>query len=83
MKMTRRGFVGTVGLGSAAGLLASAGLTSKKANAASSYEAQAVYDGGIMQLNQNEVHVAPVLRQWRRFAPMLISVSVEAMRRIM
>ena len=54
MKMTRRGFVGTVGLGSAAGLLASAGLTSKKANAASSYEAQAVYDGGIMQLNQNE-----------------------------
>ncbi|MBL4582866.1 MAG: histidinol-phosphate aminotransferase family protein [Gammaproteobacteria bacterium] len=54
MKMTRRGFVGTVGLGSVAGLLSSTGLTSKNANAASNYEAEAVYDGGIMQLNQNE-----------------------------
>lgn len=54
MKMTRRGFVGTIGLGSAAGLLSSAGLTSKHANAASSYEDEVVYDGGIMQLNQNE-----------------------------
>jgi len=54
MKMTRRGFVGTLGLSSAAGLLSSAGLTSKNANAASNYEADAVYDGGIMQLNQNE-----------------------------
>ena len=35
MKMTRRGFVGTIGLGSAAGLLSSAGLTSRHANAAS------------------------------------------------
>ena len=33
MKMTRRGFVGTIGLGSAAGLLSSAGLTSRNANA--------------------------------------------------
>lgn len=54
MKMTRRGFVGTIGLGSAAGLLSSAGLTNKNANAASSYEDEVVYDGGIMQLNQNE-----------------------------
>lgn len=54
MKMTRRGFVGTIGLGSAAGLLSSAGFTSRYANAASSYEADPVYDGGIMQLNQNE-----------------------------
>lgn len=54
MKMTRRGFVGTIGLGSAAGLLSSAGLSNKKANAASSYEDETVYDGGIMQLNQNE-----------------------------
>jgi len=53
MKMTRRGFVGTIGLGSAAGLLSSAGLTSRHANAAS-YADEAVYDGGIMQLNQNE-----------------------------
>tara|TARA_B110000483_G_scaffold20191_1_gene22360 strand:+ start:197 stop:496 length:300 start_codon:yes stop_codon:yes gene_type:complete len=54
MKMTRRGFVGTIGLGSAAGLLSSAGLTSRNANAASSYESDPAYDGGIMQLNQNE-----------------------------
>lgn len=54
MKMTRRGFIGTVGLGSAAGLLAGTGLTARNANAASSYEATPVYDGGIMQLNQNE-----------------------------
>ncbi len=54
MKMTRRGFVGTVGLGSAAGLLSSAVFTSRHANAASSYEDEKVYDGGIMQLNQNE-----------------------------
>ena len=54
MKMTRRGFVGTIGLGSAAGLLSSAGFVSRNANAASSYEAEPVYDGGIMQLNQNE-----------------------------
>ncbi len=54
MKMTRRGFVGTLGIGSAAGLLSSAGLTSKYANAASSYDDEVVYDGGIMQLNQNE-----------------------------
>jgi len=53
MKMTRRGFVGTIGLGSAAGLLSSAGLTSRHANAAS-YADEVVYDGGIMQLNQNE-----------------------------
>lgn len=54
MKMTRRGFVGTIGLGSAAGLLSSAGLAPKKALAASSYDDNKVYDGGIMQLNQNE-----------------------------
>jgi histidinol-phosphate aminotransferase len=54
MKMTRRGFVGTLGIGSAAGLLSSAGLTGKHANAASSYEDEVIYDGGIMQLNQNE-----------------------------
>lgn len=54
MKMTRRGFVGTIGLGSAAGLLTATSLSTRNANAAASYDDETVYDGGIMQLNQNE-----------------------------
>ena len=52
MKMTRRGFVGTIGLGSAAGLLSSAGLTSRKQTLAQAESG--VFDNGVMQLNQNE-----------------------------
>ena len=56
MKITRRGFVGTIGLGAAAGLLSKTTLTGTGAAAATpgpTPEAR-VYDGGIMQLNQNE-----------------------------
>jgi histidinol-phosphate aminotransferase len=56
MKMTRRGFVGTLGLGAAAGLLTKSALDRRTVYAAPegvTPEAR-VYDGGIMQLNQNE-----------------------------
>ena len=56
MKITRRGFVGTLGLGAAAGLLSKTAITGTGAEAAApgpTPEAR-VYDGGIMQLNQNE-----------------------------
>ena len=56
MKITRRGFVGTIGLGAAAGLLSKTAVTGRSAEAAapgSTPEAR-VYDNGIMQLNQNE-----------------------------
>lgn len=56
MKITRRGFVGTIGLGAAAGLLSKAAITGTGVEAATpgvTPEAR-VYDGGIMQLNQNE-----------------------------
>ena len=56
MKITRRGFVGTLGLGAAAGLLSNT--VSKGSGAAAATPGPTpetrVYDGGIMQLNQNE-----------------------------
>ena len=55
MKTTRRGFVGTIALGTAAGMLAGTTLISKSANAQTRAAAKSgVFDGGIMQLNQNE-----------------------------
>ncbi len=55
MKMTRRGFVGTLGLGTAAGILSG---SIRKVHAAelavTATPEMRVYDGGIMQLNQNE-----------------------------
>lgn len=55
MKITRRGFVGTIGLGAAAGLLSRTAITGSTAHAAAGATPETrVYDGGIMQLNQNE-----------------------------
>lgn len=55
MKMTRRGLITTLGIGTAASLLAGAGLTARSAQAQTREAALAgVYDNGIMQLNQNE-----------------------------
>ena len=55
MKITRRGFVETVGLGTAAGVLSDAFVFSRPANAQTRVESHSgVYDNGIMQLNQNE-----------------------------
>ena len=55
MKVTRRGFVGTVGLGTAAGVLSDTSFFSRPANAQTRVESRSgVYDNGIMQLNQNE-----------------------------
>ena len=55
MKITRRGFVETVGLGTAAGVLSDAFFFSRPANAQTRVESHSgVYDNGIMQLNQNE-----------------------------
>ena len=55
MKITRRSFVGTVGLGTAAGVLSGTSLFGRRANAQTRVESHSgVYDNGIMQLNQNE-----------------------------
>ncbi len=55
MLLTRRGFVGTLGLGTAAGVLTGTSLLSNLANAQTRADAlKGVFDGGIMQLNQNE-----------------------------
>jgi len=55
MKITRRGFVGTIGLTTAAGVLSSTSLLNKSAEAQTRAESKSkVYDNGIMQLNQNE-----------------------------
>ena len=55
MRLTRRSFVGTVGLGTAAGVLSGTSLFSQKASAQTrAAEKSGVYDNGIMQLNQNE-----------------------------
>ncbi|MSR12909.1 MAG: histidinol-phosphate aminotransferase family protein [Gammaproteobacteria bacterium] len=56
MKITRRGFVGSIGLGTAAGILSNSNIFSRGAQAATegSGSAPKVYDGGIMQLTQNE-----------------------------
>ncbi len=55
MKTTRRGFVGTLALGAAASAVSSATLFGRKAQA-QTVEAHktGIYDGGVMQLNQNE-----------------------------
>jgi len=53
--MTRRGLITTLGIGTAASLLAGTGLTARSAQAQTREAALAgVYDNGIMQLNQNE-----------------------------
>ncbi|MEZ5492785.1 MAG: histidinol-phosphate transaminase [Gammaproteobacteria bacterium] len=56
MKTTRRGFVKTVGLGTAAaGLLSGTAILSRTAEAQTRQAHHSgIYDGGIMQLNQNE-----------------------------
>ena len=55
MKTTRRGFVGTIALGAAAGALTGGSPFSKRANAQTRDAAKSgIYDGGIIQLNQNE-----------------------------
>lgn len=55
MKTTRRGFVKTVGLGTAAGLLTSNTFLGGAAQAQTRHAHKTgIYDGGVMQLNQNE-----------------------------
>lgn len=56
MKTTRRGFVKTIGLGTAAaGVLSGTSLLGQGASAQTRVESHSkVYDGGVMQLNQNE-----------------------------
>lgn len=55
MKTTRRGFVGTIALGTTVGVLAGTSLFGKGASAQTrADEASGVYDNGIIQLNQNE-----------------------------
>ncbi len=55
MKLSRRGFIGALGLGSAAGVLTGSSLLSRGVYAQTREAAMTkVYDGGIMQLNQNE-----------------------------
>jgi histidinol-phosphate aminotransferase len=55
MKTTRRGFVGTIAVGTAAGLLAGTSLINKSAKAQTRVESSSgIYDNGIINLNQNE-----------------------------
>ena len=55
MKLSRRGFIGALGVGTAAGVLSGSTLLSGTAYAQTRAAAMSkVYDGGIMQLNQNE-----------------------------
>ncbi len=55
MKTTRRGFVGTIALGTAASVLVGTSLFSKEAKAQTRVESKSgIYDNGIIQLNQNE-----------------------------
>lgn len=55
MKLSRRGFIGALGLGSAAGVLSGSSLFSRSVYAQTREAAMTkVYDGGIIQLNQNE-----------------------------
>lgn len=55
MKLTRRGFIGALGVSTAAGVLSGSTLLSRTAYAQTRAAAMSkVYDGGIMQLNQNE-----------------------------
>ncbi len=55
MNTTRRGFVGTIALGTAAGVLAGASLVNKRARAQTRAASESgIYDNGIIQLHQNE-----------------------------
>ena len=55
MKTTRRGFVGTIALGAAAGALTGASPFGRRASAQTREAAKSgIYDGGVIQLNQNE-----------------------------
>lgn len=55
MNTTRRGFVGTIALGTAAGALAGTSLVSKSARAQTRAAAESgVYDDGVIQLSANE-----------------------------
>ena len=55
MRSTRRGFLGTVGLGTAVGVLSGPSFTGRRANAQTrTASLSGVFDNGIMQLNQNE-----------------------------
>ena len=55
MKTTRRGFVGTIALGAAAGALTGTSPFSKRASAQTREAAKSgIHDGGVIQLNQNE-----------------------------
>lgn len=55
MKTTRRGFVNTIAVGTAAGMLAGTSLISKGARAQTRANTKSgIYDNGIIQLNQNE-----------------------------
>ena len=55
MNTTRRGFVETIALGTAAGVLAGTSLVSKRARAQTRAASESgIYDNGIIQLHQNE-----------------------------
>ncbi len=55
METTRRGFVATIALGAAAGALPGISPFSKRANAQTRADGKSgIYDGGVIQLNQNE-----------------------------
>jgi histidinol-phosphate aminotransferase len=72
MKLSRRGFIGALGVGTAAGVLSGSTLLSRPAYAQTRAAAMSkVYDGGIMQLNQNESARGPgprVLEAIREYA---------------
>ena len=63
MKLSRRGFIGALGVGTATGVLSGSTLLSRPAYAQTRAAAMSkVYDGGIMQLNQNESARGPGAR---------------------
>lgn len=54
MKTTRRGFVKTLSLGTALGVLGQAGMVGRAGAQTREASASGIYDGGVIQLNQNE-----------------------------
>lgn len=55
MKLSRRNFVGSIGVGAAASLLSGTALVNRSAFAQTRKESHSkIYDGGVIQLNQNE-----------------------------
>ena len=55
MKLSRRGFIGALGLGSAVSVISGAPILSRSVYAQTREAAKSkIYDGGIIQLNQNE-----------------------------